>query len=119
MNGDDIVEVEVGGHFTVLPIHLALLKASWWRWEEVETGAPAMDGKRPYGNSDVAEDVRDLLGPDHGDADEFSEEALMVFHGEMLTVMQIVAYCAAVDVGVYRRLECPLGANYMTVWERV
>ena len=42
--------------------HLKLLKTSYWRAEHTEFGAPAMDGKRPYGNSGVIEDIREITG---------------------------------------------------------
>lgn len=40
--------------------HLDLLKAAYWRYEDCEFGAPAMDCKRPYGNSDVITDIREI-----------------------------------------------------------
>lgn len=41
--------------------HIALLRRSYWRMSEVEYGAPEMDGKRPFGNSDVEGDLGELL----------------------------------------------------------
>lgn len=41
--------------------HLTLLKESCWDWNESEFGAPTMDGKRPYGNSDVEADLAEHL----------------------------------------------------------
>lgn len=38
-----------------------LLKRAYVGWEDSETGAPCINPKRPYGNSDVAEDVREIL----------------------------------------------------------
>ena len=42
--------------------HLKLLSAMWVVWENDYDGAPAIDIKRPYGNSSVYEDVFELLG---------------------------------------------------------
>ena len=42
--------------------HIKLLKKSYWRYEDCEFGAIAMDCKRPYGNSGVLEDVREITG---------------------------------------------------------
>jgi hypothetical protein len=41
--------------------HLALLKHAEWSWNDCEFGAPSMDPKRPYGNSDVEDDLAELL----------------------------------------------------------
>lgn len=47
--------------FTVTKEHLILLKNSLIRWADCEFGAPAIDCKRPYGNSDVIQDIIKLL----------------------------------------------------------
>lgn len=41
--------------------HLTLLRRAWWDWYDCEYGAPAIDPKRPYGNSDVDGDLAELL----------------------------------------------------------
>lgn len=41
--------------------HLVLLRRSFWDWNDYEFGAPSMDPKRPYGNSDVENDLAELL----------------------------------------------------------
>jgi hypothetical protein len=38
-----------------------LAKELCWYWEDCETGAPAVDPKRPYGNSDVDCDILELF----------------------------------------------------------
>lgn len=48
--------------FVLTEDHLKLLAKSYWQWQDCETGAPEMDPKRPYGNSDVAGDIREILG---------------------------------------------------------
>ena len=40
--------------------HIQLLSKSYWRFEEIEHGAVAMEQKRPYGNSDVIDDIREI-----------------------------------------------------------
>jgi len=42
--------------------HLILLKNMNVGWQECEQGAPEIDPKRPYGNSDVEGDICELLG---------------------------------------------------------
>lgn len=41
--------------------HLTLLAESCWSWDAAEFGAAAMNPKRPYGNSDVEDDLADHL----------------------------------------------------------
>lgn len=47
--------------FTVTKDHLTLLKNMWVKWESSMAGAPMIDCKRPYGNSDVLGDVATVL----------------------------------------------------------
>lgn len=42
--------------------HLKLLEKVYWQWQDAEYGAPEIDPKRPYGNSDVENDIAELLG---------------------------------------------------------
>lgn len=68
-----------------------LVKNMCWYWDDCETGAPAVDPKRPYGNSSVDTDVLELLeiAPD-GDGDDktaYSREQCdwaLVLHKETL-----------------------------------
>ena len=51
---------------------MKLLEKACWDYEECEYGAPAIDCKRPYGNSDVEGDIAEILGwqlikDNHGD----------------------------------------------------
>lgn len=41
--------------------HLVLLRHAHWSWDPTEFGSTAMDAKRPYGNSDVEDDLAGLL----------------------------------------------------------
>lgn len=41
--------------------HLTLLARSCWDWNGDEFGSPSMDPKRPFGNSDVEDDMAELL----------------------------------------------------------
>ena len=42
--------------------HLKLLRKMYVAWWECEFGAPSINCKRPYGNSDVITDMLDILG---------------------------------------------------------
>lgn len=121
MNRDDLKEYEVGDTFTMHDDHLKLLRAAWWRWEEIETGAPAIDGKRPYGNSNVAEDVAEVCGwpfdPSAGEMPAELRKRAMQIHGEMLTVLQIVSFTQDFTPGLYRKIDREIGSHTSSGWE--
>lgn len=54
-------EAEQRGPMAPTVDHLTLLKEACWGWDDAEFGAAAMDAKRPYGNSDVEEDLAEHL----------------------------------------------------------
>lgn len=82
--------------FTVTADHLRLLRHMYVQWQDDETGAPEIDPKRPYGNSDVPTDVADVLGwtvlmdPDDWAMDPGQSERALVLHRETATALQIV-----------------------------
>lgn len=47
--------------FRVLPEHVTLLSNARVGWDDGEVGAPAIDCKRPYGNSHPLSDIARLL----------------------------------------------------------
>ena len=89
---------------TVTSEHLKLLQAMYLRWEDCEYGAPAVDCKRPYGNSDVEADILELLGENRNEDydDSFSRtqrEYARRLHHEMLSVMQHLLSNLSIKVG--------------------
>lgn len=54
-------KTERNGPMRPTPDHLTLLARSGWDWSEDEFGAAAMHPKAPYGNSDVENDLAELL----------------------------------------------------------
>ncbi len=80
--------------FEVTVEHLALLPHFWVGWEDCEYGAPAIDPKRPYGNSDVDHDIHEILGwPMEDDSwgdPVVDKEKSRALHEEMQTVLQIL-----------------------------
>jgi hypothetical protein len=63
--------------FTVTDEHLRLLHRAHVFWDEAEFGAPSIDPKRPYGNSNVYGDIAEILHvPDSEWADEGADEEL-------------------------------------------
>jgi hypothetical protein len=61
--------------FTVTDEHLRLLRRAYVTWTNAEFGAPEIDCKRPYGNSDVYSDIAEILGIPE---DEWSDEDMGV-----------------------------------------
>ena len=48
--------------FELTEEHIKLLRQMCVSWDDCEFGAPAIDCKRPYGNSDVYSDIAKILG---------------------------------------------------------
>jgi hypothetical protein len=48
--------------FEVRPEHIKLMRRMCVDWDDCEFGAPEIDPKRPYGNSDVLQDIVEILG---------------------------------------------------------
>lgn len=104
--------------FEVTEEHLQLLRATYVGWDDCEFGAPAIDPKRPYGNSDVIGDIAEILEirPDIRESwgdDAFSEEIedrLRRLHKETQTVLQIALATGRFEVGVY------VAPEYSVAW---
>ena len=112
--------------FIITEDHIILLTNMYVSWEDCEYGAPAIDCKRPYGNSAVVLDIAELLGwrtkeeleeiyenDDSGDLDKLHDRAWKI-HKEMETVLQIVLKTKSFEPGAYHRSE-----NYFTDWNKV
>ena len=96
--------------FTVTDEHLKLLRRAYVGWDDCEFGAPAIDCKRPYGNSDVIADIAEILEvPDDQwrdeDEDAFpdAEEAFTKLHAETAIVLQIALATGEFRPGRYVR----------------
>jgi hypothetical protein len=83
--------------FCLTQQHIMLLQAACVEWWDCETGAPAIDPKRPYGNSYVPGDVAEILGirpegDDDGNAvlTKEQESECLRLHRETETALQIV-----------------------------
>ncbi len=78
---------------TITSEHLKLAESLEWRWEDCEYGAPAVDCKRPYGNSDVERDIAETLGwtlVETRDGPELTRqqaERARGLHADMLTII--------------------------------
>lgn len=128
--------------FTVDKIHLALAKRLYISSSGNAYGdAPSVDQKRPYGNSDVLGDLKEIYaategleivniedggtlvlsgdrvisrGDGTGDPLSDVESLLQRYHRDMTTVLQILLQNLSISEGVYER-ESPYGGH----WARV
>jgi hypothetical protein len=98
--------------FTVTDEHLRLLRRAHVTWVDAEFGAPEIDCKRPYGNSDVYSDIAEILEIPE---DEWFEEDIEPFpeaewrflrlHVETAVVLQIALATGEFRPGRYVREE--------------
>jgi len=74
--------------------HLILLRNMYVSWWDCEYGAPSINCKRPYGNSDVIRDIAEILElrskDDDSDLTEEQEKELDKLHLETKIALQIV-----------------------------
>jgi hypothetical protein len=106
--------------FTLIGEHLVLLRHANVRWDGDEWGAPAIDSKRPYGNSNLLGDLAEILGVegfvDHEGEKRYSEEQVKTMdrlHAETETALQIVLASGEFTPGVYETSDA-----YSRDWKR-
>lgn len=90
--------------FTLTADHLTLLCAANVGWDGCEYGAPAIDCKRPYGNSYVPGDIAAILGwqtdPDRG-LSRGQEDHAREIHEQTRSALQVVLSTGAFEPGTY------------------
>ena len=116
--------------FTITENHLKLLKNMYVDWDNCEFGAPCIDPKRPYGNSDGVNDVARVIDLkktkenvedyDKNDAQEYENQQeylddldynkktydqLYYLHREMQVVLQICLTTQKFEVGKYKKKD--------------
>lgn len=107
--------------FTVTEEHIKLLKNLCFSYDDyMEFGAPVVDPKRPYGNSDVYEDIGEILGWEKKELeseyyDEYTysdtqRKAMEKLHREMETVLQILVRNLSIEFGEYE--ASPYGSDW-------
>lgn len=95
--------------FTVTEEHVALLRHAYVSWEDCEFGAPSIDCKRPYGNSDVLVDIAEVIGipvPDFDEDENWSatdEQRMRLVHAETQVALQIFLVTGRMETGNYVR----------------
>ena len=110
--------------FTVTEPHMKLLGRMYIGYNGwTEFGAPEVDPKRPYGNSDVYDDIAEILGLEVGEDQwgdrQFSKdqiEYMDTVHRQMETVLQILVRNASegISPGVYATTS-----RYSNDWKRL
>lgn len=104
-----IKKIENCREFIITQDHLKLLKSMNVDWNGCEYGAPEIDCKRPYGNSNVEDDIAEIIkfpkkgNYDYGEEDwkDEAKEKLYFLHREMQIVLQIVLIVQKFEVGTY------------------
>lgn len=105
--------------FVLTEEHVKLLRAMYVSWDDCEFGAPAIDPKRPYGNSDVISDIAEELGwtrPDGDEDDDFEwpvelDDRARQLHAETKTALQCVPTTGSFEPGTFKQ-------NLHYRWER-
>ena len=102
--------------------HLTLLKRAYVSWNDCENGAPTINPKRPYGNSDVAHAVAEALGKPSArcpHCNEYlgpvTEEKFLKIHEETQIALQIVLNNIGEEVLLGRYIL----ESYGNVWKRI
>lgn len=107
--------------FTITKEHIALIQRMNILWNgRDENGAPMVDLKRPYGNSDVISDIAEIIvikkiETDGGD--EYwpvgTSDRCNKLHIECGTALKICLYLKSFELGVYER------EDYLENWRKV
>ena len=113
----------MGKTFTVTEPHMKLLGRLYFGYDDyTEFGAPEVDPKRPYGNSDVYDDIAEILGLEVGEDQwgyrRFADEQIDYMnevHRQMETVLQILVRNAreGISPGIYAT-----SSRYGMDWKR-
>lgn len=98
--------------FELKPEHIKLLSSAYIGWNDAEYGAPEIDPKRPYGNSDVEEDICDILGWDRKEDLEKARD----IHVETRVALEIILNTQKFETGIY---ESHLDKSYNIKWEKI
>jgi hypothetical protein len=106
--------------FTLTDEHLRLLRRASISWDDTEFGAPCINPKRPYGNSNVFADIAEILQvPDSEWMDAYedlipdAEWRFLRLHVETAIALQIGLATGEFRTGRYVR-----GNEWDSTWER-
>lgn len=106
--------------FTVADEHVRLLRRAYISWDDIEFGAPGINPKRPYGNSNVFADIAEILGvPDsewmdaHEELTPDAEWRFLRLHVETAIALQI-----GLATGEFRPGRYVRGNEWDSTWKR-
>lgn len=94
--------------FEVTTDHIKLLRRAYVSWDDGEFGAPAIDCKRPYGNSSVYEDIVEICGFDFQQDpydDYYAADVAFMdrLHEGTKNALQIFLQTGKMETGIYER----------------
>lgn len=89
--------------FELTTDHIKLLRSGNVWWDGAECGAPGIDPKRPYGDSDVYFSIADILELQY--ADEHDDWFTQI-HRQTETALQIVLATGQFLPGTYEATGC-------------
>lgn len=103
-------------NFTVTEAHIKLLQKATVSWLNFEFGAPGIDPKRPYGNSDVYPDIAKVLNIPADENDEYTDKQQIYMeqiHSETKTALEIFLRTGTMVAGTYTK------KGYYDPWVKV
>jgi len=108
--------------FELKQVHLDLLKEANIHWWDCEFGAPCVDPKRPYGNSNVLGDMAEILkimkkdNYDYveGDWKEDKSDYMADLHKQTQVAIEIILQTQSFKLGTYKRKD-----GYGDYWELI
>jgi hypothetical protein len=94
--------------FTLTADHVKLIRRMNVGWDGMEYGAPRIDPKRPYGNSDVEQDIHEILTGRNEPLEDLARqdrEALQAryrsLHQETKMALRVVLAAGSFEPGEY------------------
>ena len=96
--------------FTLTEEHIKLAQRMYIDWNDCGDGAPEVDCKRPYGNSDVEHDICEILGFEtkyridgEGRYNDEDYKYAQKIHLEMGTALQLILKFKTFEPGKFER----------------
>lgn len=110
--------MEFDKFFELTDDHIKLINHMWVSWHDGHSfsgyGSPVIDLKRPYGNSDIVQDIHEILTGESIDEEELDErgidyddylsqleEKYRPIHKETETALQIILHTKSFETGTY------------------
>lgn len=103
--------------FVLTKQHITLLRHASVSWNGNEFGAPTINPKRPYGNSDVLTNIAEILSvllyDEKNEMIEETAQKLAAMHHQTQTALQIILSTGWFEPGLYE------SEDYCGKWKRV